>query len=83
MNKFHYYATSTASTDIYPDNKGGSFKSNLETAINLDGEWEVGVGSITCKSFDVTHLQQEDETVMMRSFEIEKSDKKLEDGWLT
>jgi hypothetical protein len=48
----------------------------------LDGEWEVGVGSITCKSFDVAHLQQEDETVMMRTFEIEKSDKKIEGGWL-
>ena len=83
MNKFHYYAISTAFNDTYPDNKGGLFKNNLANSINLDGEWEVGIGSITCKAFDVTHLQQEDETIMMKIFDIEKSDKKLEDGWLT
>ena len=56
MNKFHYYAISTASADTYPDNKGGLFKNNLANSINLEGEWEVGVGSITCKEFDVSHL---------------------------
>ena len=35
-DSFHYYVTSTASTELYPDNTGGKFKNNIANPLNLE-----------------------------------------------
>ena len=48
MSGTHFYLTlpSNASSDIFPDNKTTSYRVKLPQAINLSGEWEVGLYSI-------------------------------------
>ena len=48
MSGTHFYLTlpSNASSDIFPDNKTTSYRVKLPQAINLRGEWEVGLYSI-------------------------------------
>ena len=82
MNSFHYYVTSTASIDLYPDNTGGKFKNNIATPLNLEGEWEVGLHSITCKTFDAAHLTPDDEIISLKAQDLKNSDEKI-DNWKT
>ena len=82
MNSFHYYVTSTASTELYPDNTGGKFKNNIANPLNLEGEWEVGLNSITCKPFDAAHLTPDDELISLRTLDVKNSDEKI-DNWKT
>ena len=48
MSGAHFYLTlpSNASTDIFPDNKTTGYRIKLPQAIDLEGEWEVGMYSI-------------------------------------
>ena len=81
-DNFHYYATSTASIDLYPDNVGGKFKNNIANPIQLEGEWEVGLNSITCKPFDAAHLTPDDEVISLRTQDVKNSNEKI-DNWKT
>ena len=49
MSGTHFYITlpSNASLDIFPDNKTTSYRVKLPHTINLNGEWEVGLYSIS------------------------------------
>ena len=49
MSGAHFYITlpSNASLDIFPDNKTTSYRVKLPHTINLNGEWEVGLYSIS------------------------------------
>ena len=70
MSGTHFYLTlpSNASSDIFPDNKTTSHRVKLPQAINLSGEWEVGLYSInyprtwyTLSNFD-THIYTSDQS---------------------
>ncbi|CAB3996273.1 Hypothetical predicted protein [Paramuricea clavata] len=65
---FHLTLPSNASSDIFPDNKTTSYRIKLPQAINLSGEWEVGLYSInyprtwyTLGNFD-THIYTSDQS---------------------
>ena len=49
MNRTHFYLTrpSNASSDVHPDNKIGSYYVKFPQTIDLKGEWEIGLYSIT------------------------------------
>ena len=49
MSGAHFYITlpSNASLDVFPDNKTTSYRVKLPHTINLNGEWEVGLYSIS------------------------------------
>ena len=49
MTGTHFYLTlpSNASSDVYPDNKIGSYRVKLPQTIDLEGNWEVGLYPIT------------------------------------
>jgi hypothetical protein len=72
MSGTHFYLTlpSNTSSDIFPDNKTTSYRVKLPQAINLSGEWEVGLYSINYprtwytlsnKNFD-THIYTSDQS---------------------
>ena len=52
MSGTHFYLTlpSNASMDVYPDNKIGSYYVKLPQTIDLEGNWKVGLYSITCSN---------------------------------
>ena len=49
MSGTHFYLTppSNASMDVFPDNKTTGYRVQLPQSIDLEGEWEVGLYSIT------------------------------------
>ena len=49
MSGTHFYLTlpSNASMDVFPDNKIGSYHVKLPQAVDLHGDWEVGLYSIS------------------------------------
>ena len=49
MSGTHFYLTlpSNASMDVFPDNKIGSYHVNFPQTFDLNGEWEVGLYSIS------------------------------------
>ena len=49
MSGTHFYLTllSNASMDVFPDNKIGSYHVKFPQTIDLNGEWEVGLYSIS------------------------------------
>ena len=49
MSGTHFYLTlpSNASMNVYPDNKIGSYYVKFPQTFDLNGEWEVGLYSIT------------------------------------
>ena len=49
MSRTHFYITlpSNASMDIFPDNKTTEYHVSLPKNIELDGDWEVGLHSIS------------------------------------
>ena len=49
MSGTHFYLTlpSNASLDVFPDNKTGSYRLKLPHPIDLNGNWEVGLYSIS------------------------------------
>jgi hypothetical protein len=49
MSETHFYLTlpSNASLDVFPDNKTGSYRVKLPHPIDLNGNWEVGLYSIS------------------------------------
>ena len=49
MSGTHFYLAlpSNASSDVHPDNKIGSYRVKLPQTIDLEGNWEVGLYSIT------------------------------------
>ena len=49
MNGMHFYLTlpSNASMDVFPDNKVGSYYIKFPQTIDLNGDWEVGLYSIS------------------------------------
>ena len=49
MSGAHFYLTlpSNASLDVFPDNKTGSYHVKLPQPIDLNGNWEVGLYSIS------------------------------------
>ena len=46
MDSFKVYLPSNACQFTYPDNKPSDYRTHLDDAIRLDGDWEVGVESI-------------------------------------
>lgn len=46
MDSFKLYLPSNASSDLYPRNRPSDYHTRLNDAINVDGEWEVGLESI-------------------------------------
>ena len=71
MSGTHFYLTvpSNASSDVFPDNKTTSYRVKLPQTIDLEGNWEVGLYSISYpntwytlqKGFD-THVYYADHT---------------------
>ena len=71
MSGTHFYLTlpSNASSDVFPDNKTTSYRVKLPQTIDLEGNWEVGLYSISYpntwytlqKGFD-THVYYGDPT---------------------
>ena len=71
MSGTHFYLTlpSNASSDVFPDNKTTSYRMKLPQTIDLEGNWEVGLYSISYpntwytlqKGFD-THVYYADQT---------------------
>ena len=71
MSGTHFYLTllSNASSDVFPDNKTTSYRVKLPQTIDLEGNWEVGLYSISYpntwytlrKGFD-THVYYADDT---------------------
>ena len=71
MNGSHFYLTlpSNASIDIFPNNKSSTYRVKLPQPIDLNGEWEVGLYSITYpntwytlkRGFD-THIYHADQS---------------------
>ena len=49
MSSSHFYLTlpSNASTSTFPDNKASSYRVKIPQPLNLNGDWEVGLYSIT------------------------------------
>jgi hypothetical protein len=49
MSGTHFYLTlpSNASLDVFPDNKTTEYRVKLPQPIELDGNWEVGLYSIS------------------------------------
>ena len=77
MNKFHYYVTSSASTDLYPDNIGGKFRNNMANTMHLEGAWEVGLFSITCQPHGITYLTADNAKLALHFYNPAKSLTKL------
>ena len=46
MESFKVYLPSNASTHLYPENTPSDYRTRLDQAINVDGDWEVGLESI-------------------------------------
>ena len=71
MSGTHFYLTlpSNASLDVFPDNKTTSYRVKLPQTIDLEGNWEVGLYSISYpntwytlqKGFD-THIYYADQS---------------------
>ncbi len=49
MSRTHFYLTlpSNASLDVFPNNKTTKYHVKLPQAVDLEGDWEVGVYSIS------------------------------------
>ena len=50
MDSFHVYLPSNACYDLYPNNSASDYQTRLDQAIELEGQWEVGVESIVYTS---------------------------------
>ena len=71
MRVTHFYLTlpSSASLDVFPDNKTTSYRVKIPQTIDLEGNWEVGLYSISYpntwytlqKGFD-THIYYADQS---------------------
>jgi len=48
MDNFYVTLPSNSSVDVFPDNKKSNFTTHFNTPINLNGEYEVALTSITC-----------------------------------
>ena len=48
MDSFFVTLPSNSSADVFPDNKKSNFTTHFNTPINLTGEYEVALASITC-----------------------------------
>ena len=48
MDNFYVTLPSNSSVDVFPDNKKSNFTTHLNTPINLNGNYEVALASITC-----------------------------------
>ena len=48
MDSFFVTLPSNSSADVFPDNKKSNFTTHFNTPINLNGEYEVALTSITC-----------------------------------
>ena len=83
MKSFHYRAISTGSIDLYPDSKGGKFRNNTTSTINLEGQWKVGMSYLICKAQNATHLDATDEFILLQIVEVEKNPVKLNSGTLS
>ena len=59
-----------------------NLKTILQHPLNLEGEWEVGLNSLTCKPFDAAHLTPDDEVISLRTLDVKNSDEKI-DNWKT
>ena len=60
MDSFKVYLPSNACYDIYPSNSPTSYKTRFDRAIDLAGEWEVGVESVFYDpNFDYTNDKAE------------------------
>ena len=74
MSGTHFYLTlpSNASSDVYPDNKIGSYRVKLPQTIDLEGNWEVGLHSITYPNtwytlqFKQNHVYYSPDTAMKK-----------------
>ena len=49
MNGTHFYLTrpSNASLSVFPENTTASFRAKLPQSVDLTGDWEVGLYSLT------------------------------------
>ena len=47
QSSFRVYLPSNASADVYPNNSPSCYTTRLRKPIQLDGDWEVGVESIS------------------------------------
>ena len=63
MSRAHFYLTlpSNASLDVFPDNKTSSYHVQLPQTINLNGDWEVGLYSISYSNTWYTLQDRENE----------------------
>jgi len=50
MDFFKVYLPSNACSNLYPNNTASDYRTRFDKAINLEGDWEVGVESITYSS---------------------------------
>lgn len=50
QNSLFLELVSNASMNVYPENKLNSFQNHLPGAINLDGDWEIGLVEISFPS---------------------------------
>jgi len=55
MNRFYVTLPSNSSMDCYPDNSVARFTTKLNGAIELEGDWEVGLTEISFPS-DIEHV---------------------------
>ena len=46
-NAVHMYLSNTDSLDYFPDNKGSYFRVKLSESLQLHGEWEAALTSLT------------------------------------
>ena len=51
MEAFKVYLPSNACTDLYPNNSPSNYRTQFDKAIDLDGDWEVGVESVMYSPF--------------------------------
>ena len=50
MDTLKVYLPSNACPTLFPDNTASDYRTRFDKAIELDGKWEVGVGSIAYSS---------------------------------